>query len=333
TLTNVESVVLDLFDGEDGLDYAGTTEAVTVNLATGTATGFTSIAGVENVFGGSGNDVLTGDAGFNVLAGGAGLDRLDGGASDDSLNGGTGPDTLTGGTGVDQFRGFLSELNGDRITDYEIGERIILNASLSGHGNVQLVPTGPDTELQIDGDNDSFFETIITLNGTISGSINLSNEGSFTNNVITIVPLDTQAPTVTVNIADASLSDSHFASLVTFEFSEDVIGFTADDVTVVGGTPSNFAAIDGNSYTATFTANDNTATQGSVTVGTGYTDTAGNIGTTGADTVNIDPHNSTVVVHIVDATLSNSDNTTPVTFEFSEDVIGFTSADVTSEVH
>src|SRR5262249_40684116 len=37
TLTNVESVVLDLFDGEDGLDYAGTTEAVTVNLATGTA--------------------------------------------------------------------------------------------------------------------------------------------------------------------------------------------------------------------------------------------------------------------------------------------------------
>src|SRR5262249_27160841 len=244
-----------------------------------------------------------------------------------------GPDTLTGGTGVDQFRGFLSELNGDRITDYEIGERIILNASLSGHGNVQLVPTGPDTELQIDGDNDSFFETIITLNGTISGSINLSNEGSFTNNVITIVPLDTQAPTVTVNIADASLSDSHFASLVTFEFSEDVIGFNADDVTVDGGTPSNFAAMDGNSYTATVTANDNTATQGSVTVGTGYTDRAGNIGTTGADTVNIDTDNPSVVVDVADTTLSDADNTSLVTFEFSEDVIGFTSADVTSEVH
>src|SRR5262249_17825606 len=72
TLTNVESVVLDLFDGEDRLDYAGTMEAVTVNLATGTATGFTSIAGVEEVLGGSGNDALTGDAGPNILAGGAG---------------------------------------------------------------------------------------------------------------------------------------------------------------------------------------------------------------------------------------------------------------------
>ena len=76
TLVNVESVILDLGEEVDTLDYAGTMEAVTVNLATGTATGFTSIAGVENAVGGSGNDVLTGDAGLNFLTGGLGADTF-----------------------------------------------------------------------------------------------------------------------------------------------------------------------------------------------------------------------------------------------------------------
>ena len=48
--------------GTDTLTYAGTTADVTVNLATGTASGFASIAGIENVTGGSGNDTLTGSA-------------------------------------------------------------------------------------------------------------------------------------------------------------------------------------------------------------------------------------------------------------------------------
>ncbi len=93
TVANVESVMLDLGEQYDTLDYTGTTEAVTVDLATGTATGFTSIAGVENVFGGEGDDALTGDAGANSLAGGAGDDRLEGGAGDDMLDGGIGEDT------------------------------------------------------------------------------------------------------------------------------------------------------------------------------------------------------------------------------------------------
>src|SRR5262249_7151984 len=109
----------------------------------------------------------------------------------------------------------------------------------------------------------------------------------------------------------------------------DVIGFTAADVTEIGGTLANFTAIDGNSYGATFRAADKTATLGSVTVGTGYTDIAGNIGTTGADTVNIDTDNPSVVVDIVDTTLRHTDNSSLVTFEFSEDVIGFTADDVT----
>src|SRR5262249_57157352 len=107
------------------------------------------------------------------------------------------------------------------------------------------------------------------------GTGDSGSEGNIGTTGVETVHIDTDNPSVVVDVADTTLSDADNTSLVTFEFSEDVIGFTAADVTVVGGTLSNFAAIDGNSYTATFTANDNTATQGSVTVGTGYTDTIG----------------------------------------------------------
>ena len=70
------------------------------------------------------------------------------------------------------------------------------------------------------------------------------------------VSIDTLNPTVTVDIVDASLSDSDNSSVVTFEFSEDVTGFDLGDLTAVGGTLSNFQVVDGNSYTATFTATD-----------------------------------------------------------------------------
>jgi Ca2+-binding RTX toxin-like protein len=218
TVANIESVVLDLGEGDDvdTLDYAGTMEAVTVSLAIGTATGFTSIAGVEYVYGGSGNDALTGDAYHNIIAGGDGLDTLTGGDGFDSLDGGDGADsldggagddwlirggigfdTLTGGTGVDRFEGDLSELNGDRITDYEAGDRIVLEGSLAGYDNVRLVATGADTGLQIDGNNDGSFETVITLNGTISGTISIGSEPytNKVNNVIRIVTPSSAVPT------------------------------------------------------------------------------------------------------------------------------------------
>jgi Ca2+-binding RTX toxin-like protein len=65
----------------DTLDYTGSTSSVTVNLGTNSATGFTSVTGIENVTGGDGDDALTGDSGFNRLAGGAGNDTLNGGGA------------------------------------------------------------------------------------------------------------------------------------------------------------------------------------------------------------------------------------------------------------
>jgi Ca2+-binding RTX toxin-like protein len=121
TVANVETVMLDLGEEYDALDYAGTIEAVTVNLATGTATGFSSIAGVDDVFGGSGDDTLTSDAGGALLLGRAGLDTLTGGDGYDALYGGDGADSLEGGAGNDSINGGDMDGVGDGDQDILTG--------------------------------------------------------------------------------------------------------------------------------------------------------------------------------------------------------------------
>ena len=54
------------------------------------------------------------------------------------------------------------------------------------------------------------------------------------------VAIDTLNPAVVVNIVASSLTDGSNSSLVTFEFSENVTGFDAGDLTAVGGALSAF---------------------------------------------------------------------------------------------
>ena len=92
--------------GVDTADYSDKTAAIQVKLngaiaATMTVGGIVedTIVNIENVIGGSGNDVLAGDANANVL------------------NGGLGNDTLTGGAGADTFVfAFASGI--DKVTDF-----------------------------------------------------------------------------------------------------------------------------------------------------------------------------------------------------------------------
>jgi len=112
-LISIETVTLDALGGSDTLSYVNSSVAVSVNLATGSASGFASIAGVERVTGGTAGDTLTGDAAANRLSGDDGNDTLDGGAGNDTLIGGTGADTLIGGSGTDTavYSGTLSASN------------------------------------------------------------------------------------------------------------------------------------------------------------------------------------------------------------------------------
>ncbi len=79
--------------GNDTITFAAEDEDLIINLSTGvydddgnqigSATGgdigTDSIIQIENIIGGSGNDIITGDAGNNIIRGGAGDDTIDGG--------------------------------------------------------------------------------------------------------------------------------------------------------------------------------------------------------------------------------------------------------------
>ncbi len=79
-------------------------------------------AGADNLVGGAGNETLNGLAGN---------DTLNGGAGNDTLNGGSGSDLLTGGIGTDSFQ--LADAPGatniDRITDFALGDRLLISGS------------------------------------------------------------------------------------------------------------------------------------------------------------------------------------------------------------
>jgi Ca2+-binding RTX toxin-like protein len=149
-LTGVENVAADLLGGTDTLSYAGATSGVIVDLSSNHATGFSTIAGVENVTGGTGADTLTGNSAANVLAGGAGNDTYFVGAGDTVVeNAGAGTDTVnssvsfTLGTNVENLN--LTALANINATGNAAANVMI---DLGGGNNVMSGLNGTDT---IDG--------------------------------------------------------------------------------------------------------------------------------------------------------------------------------------
>ena len=132
-----------------------------------------------------------------------------------------------------------------------------------------------------------------------------------------------------MNIVATSLSDTTSTSNVTFTFSEAPVGFDASDITPTNGTVTGFTQDDATHYHATFTATDGFSGSGTVAVGTGYTDAAGNTGVAGSDAVSIDRANPTVAVDIVATSLSDGTPSSNVTFTFTEAVSGFDASDIT----
>jgi hypothetical protein len=85
--------------GTNTLDYTAFLGDVTVDLPLGSAAAVAkSIAGIQNVNGSQGNDILVGDGNINVLNGGTGRSLIIGGAGADVLTGGAGDSILIGGT-------------------------------------------------------------------------------------------------------------------------------------------------------------------------------------------------------------------------------------------
>jgi hypothetical protein len=144
--------------------------------------------------------------------------------------------------------------------------------------------------------------------------------------------IDTQRPTATIVVSDASLSAGE-TSAVTITFSEAVSGFTNADLSVPNGTLSSVSSSDGGiTWTATFTPDVGIRdTTNLITLNnTGVSDLAGNAGagTTNSANFSIDTVLPTATIVVANPALSIGE-TSLVTITFSEAVSGFTNADLT----
>ena len=178
--------ILDGGDGSDTASYVTSQTGVSVNLATGVASGPDATGdrfiSIENLEGSEQGDIVAGNAENNVLDGLGGNDRLFGDGGDDLLIGGSGADILNGGPGSDTasyltstspeevlvnlLTGFASggDATGDSFESIEnlVGstapDTLIGNSEsniLSGNlGNDSLVGNGGDDSFFGDGGND-----------------------------------------------------------------------------------------------------------------------------------------------------------------------------------
>ncbi|MEQ8394645.1 DUF4347 domain-containing protein [Thalassobaculum sp.] len=142
-------------------------------------------SGEDILFGGDGadtlrgqaqNDTLSGGLGNDVLSGGASDDVMSGGGGDDLLYGGSGFDTLMGGSGNDTFTGSASDHNNDTISDFAVGDSIVVTgadlSSLNGTAAGGTLATGSNG---------------VTLNGITSVSGTYSAVFAGGNTTITLV--------------------------------------------------------------------------------------------------------------------------------------------------
>jgi Ca2+-binding RTX toxin-like protein len=141
--------------GFDTVSYAAATEGITVYLSTGEVTGSQgndTLVSIENLIGGSGNDVFFGTAGADIL---------DGGAGNDDMYGGLGNDTYVIDSELDEVFEYSNQGNDTAITSiYEYSldatsiENLVFTGSIKhiGHGNaVDNLIVGANNNDLLDG--------------------------------------------------------------------------------------------------------------------------------------------------------------------------------------
>ena len=154
----------DALDGGEGMDlasYAGASGAVSVNLATGVATGegTDALNDIESALGSDFDDTLIGSAGANWLGGGLGNDSLSGGDGNDTLASGAGADTLDGGAGFDiaTYIGASSAINLQLASGFEVTSGDMLSgiegAIGSNFGDVMVGDAEANWLYGVDGDD------------------------------------------------------------------------------------------------------------------------------------------------------------------------------------
>jgi Ca2+-binding RTX toxin-like protein len=254
---NTGNNVIDGGAGTDTVRFDGVAAAVTVNLATGTATGqgTDTLRNIENVVGSSLDDTITGNAGNNVIDGGLGNDTIDGGAGINTaafnhvaqavtvdLSKGTAT-----GQGTDTLRNIQNVIGssrndtiigsaGNNVIDGGAGTDTVSFAGVAAAVTVNLV-TGTATGQGSD--------TLLNIENVTGSSLNDTITGNAGNNVIDggvgidTVRFDGVAAAVTVNLVTGTATGQGNDSLLNIE---NVTGSSLND-TIIGSTGSN--VIDG----------------------------------------------------------------------------------------
>ena len=234
--------------GNDTLDYSAFTDSVTVDLATSLAPGTNGIANIENVIGGSGDDLLTGDENANRLAGGPGNDTLSGWAGDDTyvLNP-DGTDTINeisgGGSDTLDYSAFTNPVTVDLSTDTAPGttatsniayiENVVGGAgddTLTGDENANRLTGGPGNDTLAGGGGDDIY--VLTPDG---GADTITEEAGGGYDTILGPDVDTDwiITTGTIWMATEPLTPNGNSGLITgtttFVGIEHLVGGSADD--------------------------------------------------------------------------------------------------------
>ena len=182
----------DTLDGGQGNDFARydqSTMGVVASLVTGTASGadvgFDTLISIENLIGGSGNDLLIGDANANSLNGGDGNDQLDGGAGADALAGGDGSDIYIVDNVDDTVFEFISDgidtVNStvDFTLSNNVEQLVLSGAAANGTGNNEnnvITAIGGSVAVTLDG---GFGNDVLTSSQTGGSTLN-GGEGADT---------------------------------------------------------------------------------------------------------------------------------------------------------
>lgn len=240
------------FDGgadNDTFSFATFSNDYIANLTTGVydrvATGQAStLANIENITAGNGDDILTGDAGANIINAGGGIDVVNqtGGADvvdlgfgNDTLNitsfytvsgvsyeGGTGSDTVDASTLVAGVNPWIFDLNNNEYSFVGSG----ISASLTNFENVEG-SLGAD---QITGN-----ATNNTLNGNIGDDVIAGLGGADTmdgGDGIDTLDYSASNSGVTINLITDTASGGHAAGDIISNF-ENVIGSNSNDTITI----------------------------------------------------------------------------------------------------
>ena len=106
--------------------------------------------GNDQIFAGSGNDVLYGDKGDDYLDAGDGDDQLFGGSGNDTLRGGRGSDWLDGGAGNDHYLYYAGD--GQDVIDHQGGGEDVLFFNDIREERLHFSREGSDLIIQVDDD-------------------------------------------------------------------------------------------------------------------------------------------------------------------------------------